>query len=585
MKIEKILTIALIWAGIFFPNFCMSEEATRSARLTPPVDQEMEDKVILDIADRFPEIPERSISGKKLSRRDIEPDTRDADDDGLSDAVEAMLGTRPDRVDSDCDGLLDGEEALDANGNPAIFDQDRDDIADALENRHTDSDNDGQFDDQDPETAIQLVCGRFSPFAITDADSTTFSITAISPGISRLILNPGFGNLELYDDGTHGDHRAGDGVFSRGGINWAVLSKWGTDSYVASKLGVFNDSGEYFEIQTETGIFKLAPIVMRIAGESVVPIRELSDNVWVSDRAVAIVDPELASRVWDGEAREAVIRFLEAFGDRFDFIQIYPNGRGSPSYAANHSSVVNTVEGIGISLFNNRSVLGLPPDGQILGYHWQNNSPGIGATTHEIMHQWQAFAGAELGLGQCVGSHWGILGQGRGVMGGFDPSSLIERSPGLYEVDRFSTCCGVGQLYTPLELYFAGLSAASSVSPMTVPINADCNSLDCSTVSGKCTFEAEGIKMVTIGELVELEGVRVPGYPEAQTHFSLAHVLVTDVPPTPAELSAIEEKAWILENLENAYSFYRISGGRGTVDTLIGPELEIPIFIDGFESD
>ena len=64
MKIEKILPIALIWAGIFFPNFCMSEEATRSARLTPPVDQEMEDKVILGIADRFPEIPERSISGK-----------------------------------------------------------------------------------------------------------------------------------------------------------------------------------------------------------------------------------------------------------------------------------------------------------------------------------------------------------------------------------------------------------------------------------------------------------------------------------------------------------------------------------------
>ena len=292
--------------------------------------------------------------------------------------------------------------------------------------------------------------------------------------------------------------------------------------------------------------------------------------MWVSERAVAIVDPELAARVWDGEAQEAVIRFLATFGDRFDFVQIHPTGRGSPSYAARHSSVVNAVEGIGSPLFNNRDTLGLPPDGKIIGYHWQNNSPGPGASTHEIMHQWQAFAGYELGLGQCAGVHWGILGQGRGVMGGFDPTTLIKRSTGLYEVGYFSSCCGVGQLYTPLELYFAGLAPASEVPPMMVPVNADCGSLDCVTTQGKCTFKAEGMKTVTIEELIELEGPRNPGYGAAPAHFTYAHVLVTDVPPSQAELSTIEEKAWILEDPESDFSFYRISGGRGTIDTLIG---------------
>lgn len=434
MACEKILTLVLMSAGILFPILCASDTGTGQTRLAMAVEQEIDDKFILDIAIRNPTVSKRSISGHKLAGPDSTLDTLDTDNDGLSDAAEAALGTQPDRVDSDCDGLLDKEEALDADGVPVFFDQDNDAIADALESRHSDSDNDGLFDDQDSETAIQMVCGRFTPFAVSDTESTTFSVTVISPGISRLILNPGAGDLELYDDGTHGDHRAGDGVFTRAGISWAVLSKWATDAYKASRLGIFKESGDYFEIQTEPGIFNLAPTVIRIPEEHVVPIRALAEDLWVSERAVAIVDPELAARVWDGEAQEAVIRFLATFGDRFDFVQIYPTGRGSPSYAATHSSVVNTVEGIGSPLFNNRDTLGLPPDGRIMGYHWQNNSPGPGASTHEIMHQWQAFAGDELGLGQCAGVHWGILGQGRGVMGGFDPTTLIQRSPGL----RFS---------------------------------------------------------------------------------------------------------------------------------------------------
>jgi hypothetical protein len=78
------------------------------------------------------------------------------------------------------------------------------------------------------------------------------------------------------------------------------------------------------------------------------------------------------------------------------------------------------------------------------------------------------------------------------------------------------------------------------------------------------------MKTVTIEELIELEGPRNPGYGAAPAHFTYAHVLVTDVPPSQAELSTIEEKAWILEDPESDYSFYRISGGRGTIDTLIG---------------
>ena len=574
-----VFSLALMSAGILLSIPCTSNTAPNQSRIAMAVQQAIDDETILDISPDFPTFHKQSSVGSKSSREVSVFGESDTDNDGLSDAVEAALGTDPGQVDSDCDGLLDREEVLDADGLPNFQDQDNDAITDALESRHSDSDNDGIPDDQDSETEIQIICARFAPFAITNDESTTFSVTVMSPGVSGVVMNPGAGDLKLYDDGTHGDRRAADGTFTRSEIRWTEISNWATDEYIASKIGVFKESGDYRELQVESMRFNLAPSVIKVPEDNLIEISALSENLWVSDRAVAIVDPELAARVWDGEAEEAVIRFLTEFGDRFDFVQVYPNGRGSPVAAAWHGSVVNTVEGIGRPIFNYRNFLRLPPDGKILGYHWQSNSPGgAGASTHEIMHQWQAYAGAELGLGQCVGSHWGILGQGRGVMGGFDPDSLVELSSGLYEVDYFSTCCAVGQMYTPLELYFAGLAPASEVPPMKVPVNANCASLDCSTTQGKCNFEAEGMTTVTIDELVEVEGLRNPGYGEAPTHFTFAHVLVTDVPPSSAELATVDEKARILEDPENNLSFYKISGARGAINTSIGIDPSFQIY-------
>ncbi len=519
--------------------------------------------------------------GLTISTLAIDLNAPDSDGDGLTDPVEIAVGTNPHRMDSDCDGLLDPVEVLDGNDQPAIFDQDGDGIVDGLENRHTDSDRDGLYDQQDADTLYQFVCGRFSPFAITETETVIFSVTAVSSNIARVFLNPGRGNFELFDDGTHGDVCDGDRVFTRTGLTWADFSQFASGTYLASSLGIHTVSGDYVEINTQFGLFNGVPGVEKIADDELSPYVDLNREFWLSERAVAIVDPELAARVWGGESLAAVVRFLAEFKDNFDFVQVYPSGRGSPRYSAYHASVVNQVQGIGIGLYNNRAALGVPADGRILGYHWQTNSGGAGATTHEIMHQWQAFAASELGFRQCGGVHWGILGHGRGVMGGFDPTSLSEISPGVFEVDAFSTCCGVGQLYTPLELYFAGLIAAAEVSPVVIPVNANCGSLSCSL--NKCTFEAAGLDTVTIEDIVALEGPRLPSLGDAQTHFTVAHVLVTEHPPTQAELSAVANKALIFEDADGDYSFAKTSGGRGSASTAIGVEFEAPILLDGFE--
>ena len=67
--------------------------------------------------------------------------TSDSDNDGVTDAQEAINGTDPNKADTDDDGKNDGAEGT--------TDSDNDGIIDALESSVTDTDNDGVPDEQD----------------------------------------------------------------------------------------------------------------------------------------------------------------------------------------------------------------------------------------------------------------------------------------------------------------------------------------------------------------------------------------------------------------------------------------------------
>ncbi len=84
--------------------------------------------------------------------------TTDSDGDGLSDAVEATLGTDPNNADSDGDGRPDGEEVGADPASPA--DEDGDGIIDALDSATADADGDGVMDQQDPANADPCIPNR-----------------------------------------------------------------------------------------------------------------------------------------------------------------------------------------------------------------------------------------------------------------------------------------------------------------------------------------------------------------------------------------------------------------------------------------
>ncbi|HEY4221512.1 MAG TPA: hypothetical protein VGO62_09220, partial [Myxococcota bacterium] len=72
----------------------------------------------------------------------------DSDGDGLSNGLEAVLGTNPNNADSDGDGIADGVEV--GADTSAPLDSDGDGIIDALDSKTRDSDGDGVDDQDDP---------------------------------------------------------------------------------------------------------------------------------------------------------------------------------------------------------------------------------------------------------------------------------------------------------------------------------------------------------------------------------------------------------------------------------------------------
>ena len=162
---------------------------------------------------------------------------KDSDGDGLSDQYEISIGTHPFDVDTDCDNLHDNVEVGDDLGSP--LNADGDDLPDAVESQIADNDQDGISDQFDSSSGWQISCARFSPAAVEHGihtagnKTTTLEIRASrSSGVTKIGIRRPSGisvwyvngdpvqDLEAHDDGTHGDLRANDGIFTQSGISF-----------------------------------------------------------------------------------------------------------------------------------------------------------------------------------------------------------------------------------------------------------------------------------------------------------------------------------------------------------------------------
>jgi hypothetical protein len=481
-----------------------------------------------------------------------------------------------------------------------------------LENNGADSDNDGIQDHLDTGTAAQAACGRFKPFAIANdgSDSSRLEVRVTGgSGVSGVSVEAplsftgnelrldgvGIGSnatITLYDDGTHGDQQAGDGVWTRDGFTSVYSPFWWGEGFSFYKIDVTDGSGT-----TRINWYSPAegpfPNLNHYIGLAVVESSELQTPVTMKTGVQATsnllnilnpkgsLDPKAAYASY-ARKQAATQTFYATMGDDYDFLFFFSDARLPESYAAFYYGVQNDVQNIGRSIYDNSADFG--SSGKLQGLMFMNFASN-GPTLHELMHRWAAPDLGSLGFHQCVDtSHWGVSGVGEGQLGGFDPATLEDLGSGNYRAASFGVNANGGDSvnYVPLELYLGGFLDANSVPTTTIPIGVNCSSL--AYVGDYTTFSATGpITTVTITQIqTELGGNRIPDVSTSQKDFKAAMVIISQDTLTPAEMAFYNgwaKNVGAETGVSGLKSFQEATGGVGTLDTTIisqsGPEINV----------
>ena len=217
-------------------------------------------------------------------------------------------------------------------------------------------------------------------------------------------------------------------------------------------------------------------------------------------------------------SQTATQQFYAYFPDDFDFVNVvfalpgYPDNR-------HHIVVRNDVTGIGSSFINNTSFYG--STGHLLGL---NVFPidtlfdaGESAFSHETGHQWINYLDHPR---LQPGPHWppstmagGIMGfniAGSNVGGNF-PWDIAPAGAGFARVTTRTADPG----FTDFDLYLMGLLPPSSVGDALLLDGNPCHN---------CTVPATKI---TINDVINTHGPRLPAWPNAQKSFHAATVIIT----------------------------------------------------------
>ncbi len=271
--------------------------------------------------------------------------------------------------------------------------------------------------------------------------------------------------------------------------------------------------------------------------------------------------------------------------DSFDFIFIVCNSNQlTESFSGRHSTVKNTIQGIGKSLFDNSAIYG--SSGRLKGINELKNRGGIysnGPFLHELCHYWGA-----INIGQEHGDanghyydygHWGISDV-HGQLGGFDYATLetnVDGNPNKYKASSFwgqteynkKVFLQAGtsnNVYAPLELYLMGLIPVSDVPDIHIYKNVRAES----NTASDGIFYAESSETITMEKIIQDNGVRVPDWQDSQKSFRGLVVVLTEKKINDYEWGIIKQDVLLQElqqddNNPKKANFWEATGGRATI--------------------
>jgi hypothetical protein len=418
-------------------------------------------------------------------------------------------------------------------------------------------------------------------------DSTVTSLSIRNEGIF-LYQGSAVSFIQLFDDGTHGDNVAGDKIFSVDKLTFSFdpITTFGKPIF-SSFVSIDSAAVGYSDGQYVTQFVSL-PLPFGFIDPALVPIPNvtaLAADMYRTDYCVNIVSPA-AALSYDIDLQKFSRRYYEQFADNKDFLFVNDLFvRLVRSFAGLSILVRNDVRGIGESLFNSSSSYGSP--GSLQGIVWTLNGLNAGLLDHEILHRWAAWLDPSLSLAN--GAHWNAIQR---PTSGFGPAwgayNRIEHLSGKSYRAWYNADSTFGY-YNDLELYLMGLS---NVSDIVSPIRALVNPIDKgsffdpTTQSSYRLFDADSIRNVTVNEIVNLHGERLPSYTGSQKQFSSALIVVYDRPLTNVEFAYYD---YFMREYEKSSStsltaptFQAATGGRATMSTRISG---VPSFVEQLNSD
>ncbi len=272
---------------------------------------------------------------------------------------------------------------------------------------------------------------------------------------------------------------------------------------------------------------------------------------------------------------DAANEVMQAHGDNFDFVGFWLSF--APHHelgAAFYLGLENDVTGIGQSMFNARSALGLAGqniEGLVMMWdinhtYWQ---PGTGPNAdftrtvlgQEFEHRFGMFLPALIdgrslqgtfGCGR--GAHWNFKVDGQGS--GMEIAEWVGDNPAVPVALDNSFNTDIGGVFSYPDLYLMGM-----VSPQELDTDASefryMNDSDCSSnYFGTITS-------ISSGEIIASAGPRVPDSTNSQKDFRTAWIII-HLPNDPPSQSELQKTADILAQHEFDWKFGTLD--RGTMD-------------------
>lgn len=463
----------------------------------------------------------------------------------------------------------------------------------------------------------QVTCAGFFPFAVAadGSEETRLEVRISGTGVSAAALGNAFpivgvkvdgvavpqtgAFIDLFDDGSHGDLVASDGIWSRGTISVEATALPPLFFFNFDKFRYTNGSGTAtigINAANSPGQYGPAKLGRLDPALRVTP-QDRGSGYLVTDNVVFMIDANphaelrwlLRAAAPVADIKSVTNHFYQRFPDAFDFIILMPGAHVPGGLAGAYLSGSNNVSGIGRVLSDDTASWGSA--GQLQSVLAVNLTDG-GPIIHELSHRWGISVGASQGVQQCAGAHVGVAGVGCGPLGGFDASSLVDNGNGTWTVSN--DCFSVGgaaadtTAMNPLNLYLAGLIPASQVPPFPVPVNVNCGSISQNFANKTVTFAADGMVTYTINDIISEHGARIPDHSISQRDFTLAWVVPMNRAPTATEAGWFQYRAEYIARMGVGGQAFRLTfneatGGRATLSTGLQQLLE-RIFGDSFET-